>query len=104
MAHRLANASYKALPEEIFTIGQAITIEEWQTLSDIGPKVAEALFNWFHDNYNYDLMCRLSRQGVTAVWEEKLASQALSGKIFVFTGRLNSLTRAQAEARIKQAG
>ena len=49
-------------------------------------------------------MCRLSRQGVTAVWEEKLASQALSGKIFVFTGRLNSLTRAQAEARIKQAG
>ena len=49
-------------------------------------------------------MRRLSRQGVTAVWEEKLASQPLNGKIFVFTGRLNSLTRAQAEARIKQAG
>ena len=41
---------------------------------------------------------------MTAVWEEKLASQTLSGKTFVFTGRLNSLTRAQAEARIKQAG
>jgi len=50
------------------------------------------------------LLRRLGRQGVTAVWEKKLASQTLSGKTFVLTGRLNSLTRAQAEARIKQAG
>jgi len=104
LAHRLANTSRKASPEEIFAVGRAITTEEWQTLSDIGPKVAEALFNWFHDDYNYDLLRRLGRQGVTAVWEKKLASQTLSGKTFVLTGRLNSLTRAQAEARIKQAG
>ncbi|HPD07938.1 NAD-dependent DNA ligase LigA [Patescibacteria group bacterium] len=104
LSTRLPNLSHNVSPEEIFTVGRAVTLEEWQSLPDVGPKVAEALFSWFHDDHNYDLMHRLSMRGVAANWENKVGVQSLSGKTFVLTGRLTSLTRAQAEARIKQAG
>lgn len=92
-------------PNQIVGAANSLSLEEWQTLPDIGPKVAQFLVEWFSEPINIKLIDRLSRQGIRLLWQNQTkAKQLLAGKTFVLTGSLVGLTRSQAEATIKQAG
>jgi DNA ligase (NAD+) len=79
--------------------------EELMQISAIGPKIADSITAFFRQPENLEIIRRLKDAGVrlteTAV---KTAGLPLSGKEFVLTGRLDSLSRPEAEARIKELG
>jgi len=92
-------------PVEVFNILKSKNKEELMTLSDVGPKVADSIADWFADRGNRDLMSDFSSAGVSVeVEEQKKTKGILSGKTFVLTGTLPDLTRDEAKEKIRGAG
>jgi DNA ligase (NAD+) len=79
--------------------------EELVALPDIGPKIAESVVAFFHQPANLDIIERLREAGVKLEGKaQPRGDLPLAGKEFLLTGRLESLPRSQAEARIKELG
>ncbi len=81
------------------------TRDELQAAQEVGPKVAEAIFDFFHEPRNLELLERLRAEGLmfrhTVVKRE---GGPLVGLTFVLTGTLPNLTRDDAKKRIEEAG
>jgi len=84
-------------------ISQA-TLDELQQTSDIGPKVAESLAEWFKDKHNQKLIDELLSSGVKIINREKKSAGKLSGLAFVLTGEMESFSRDEAKERIRNLG
>jgi DNA ligase (NAD+) len=70
----------------------------------IGPEVADALTGFFAEEHNRDVVADLLREvEPTAVVHETRASE-VSGKIIVFTGSLETLSRDEAKAQAEALG
>jgi DNA ligase (NAD+) len=73
------------------------------SLSGIGPIIGRAVAEWFKDSGNQSLLVRLEKhlkiQKVVAP-----SRGALTGQVVVITGTLSTLSRDEAEARVRQAG
>ena len=86
----------------------AADVDALQRVPEIGPVVAASVRKWFDDSRNQALVARLADAGVrTQATEAELAAPAggaLTGKTFVLTGTLGSLTREQATEAIEQLG
>jgi DNA ligase (NAD+) len=85
----------------------AASADEIEGVYEIGPAVAASVRTWFEQPVNAQLVARLREAGV--VMEETEAPAAtqderFSGKQFVLTGGLTSMTRDQAKAAIEQRG
>jgi DNA ligase (NAD+) len=81
--------------------------EELERVREIGPVLAAAVRFWFDEPSNQQLIARLSEAGVRTTGERKVAPagpQPLSGKSFVITGTLESLSREAAAERIVALG
>lgn len=76
--------------------------EEIMAIPEFGPKAAESVCAWFHDTRNKRLMRRLAESGVELI--VRGAGGGLSGKTFVFTGGLSSLTRDEAKDMVIAEG
>ena len=72
----------------------------------VGPKIAESVATYFQDEGNRDILRKLQSAGVRLVDDtpQEPVERPLAGMQFVVTGRLDSMTRSQAEARIKELG
>jgi len=79
--------------------------EALANLPGVGPKIAESVRQYFGDARNRALVAKLGNAGVK-LGEPLLAPAEgpLTGREFVLTGRLDSLTRGEAEARIVALG
>jgi len=81
------------------------TREELMTVPSIGPKIADSIFAFFHNEENRHIIERLRAAGVRlAEPREKPEQLPLAGMEFVITGRLEYFSREEAEARIKALG
>lgn len=78
--------------------------EEVQRISGIGPQIAKSLVAYFGDPRNKKLIRLLLERGVAPVSEKVGTSGALAGKTFVLTGELTSLSRGEAESKIRALG
>ncbi len=78
--------------------------EELTRINDVGPKVAQAIREFFDNKRNLDLVERLRRAGLTFAAEKRVRSSKLEGLTFVLTGTLPNLTREDAKERIESAG
>jgi DNA ligase (NAD+) len=79
--------------------------EKLEAIEGIGPKVAEALHNWFADKTNQKTLAKLVKEvAIKETLPPRVSSGKLSGKIFVITGTLKSLTREEVKERIKTLG
>jgi DNA ligase (NAD+) len=76
-----------------------------QEASEIGPKVAQAIRQFFGEERNRDLIERLRAAGLrfTAPKERKKTGP-LTGLTFVLTGTFPTLKREEAKERIEAAG
>ncbi|MFH1233126.1 MAG: NAD-dependent DNA ligase LigA [Patescibacteria group bacterium] len=87
---------------------QNLSLEYLEKLPDIGPIVAQSIYDWFHDKHNIELLLKLEKNGLTvkALITDRSSSVArkLSGKTFVLTGALSGLTRDEAKAKIRELG
>ncbi|MGQ4810432.1 DNA ligase [Candidatus Entotheonellaceae bacterium PAL068K] len=77
-------------------------VDELAQINDIGPIIAESVGQFFAHEENRRMLARLQTAGVCM--QEKVAADALTGKVFVLTGTLSRLTRNQARHRITTAG
>jgi len=76
-------------------------------LKDIGPEIATSIRTFFANPQNQRLLQDLKDVGLwprSGPEEEKQAGTRLSGLRFVFTGRLESLSRQQAREQVQKAG
>lgn len=78
-------------------------IDELKAIGGIGPIVAEGVYGYFQRPESRLLIHRLLDAGVTIRVAERRAGP-LTGKTLVLTGSLASMTRGQAEDRIKSLG
>ena len=79
--------------------------EESEKISDVGPKMAESIYNWFRLKQNQKLIEELISAGVEIINPKiKIDKGKLKGKTFVLTGSLESMTRNQAKERIRLLG
>jgi DNA ligase (NAD+) len=83
----------------------AASEEEIAQAPGIGPIVAAGIREHFSDEHNVETVERLRAHGVRFVEEAPQRVEGpLSGVTFVLTGRLESMTRPQAAARIEELG
>ena len=82
------------------------TVEELEQIDTIGPKIAESIVAFFQQDDNKNIIERLRKAKVFPDAQEtpKAVASQISGKEFVLTGRLESLSRPEAEAKIKELG
>ena len=79
--------------------------DELAEVSGIGPVVAEAVEQFLGDEHNRETIEKLRAAGVRLVEEAPTPQEGpLTGSVFVLTGRLQGLTRGQAQALIEAAG
>jgi DNA ligase (NAD+) len=80
--------------------------EQLEGVEGIGRKTAESIVAWAAQPQNRDLTCRLKATGLT--WREERpdagTSGPLAGTTILITGRLDSMPRPQAEARLRELG
>jgi DNA ligase (NAD+) len=79
-------------------------LEDFEAILDIGPVVAKSIHEWFLEKDNLKFMDKLEKTIKITNPEPKLGSQKLKGKTFVLTGSLESLTRDDARAKIRNLG
>ena len=82
----------------------AATQDELTAVNEVGPKVAEAIVEFFAVDKNRALIADLQSLGLTLTAEKKTVGTALAGLTFVLTGTLPTLTRDDAKERIESAG
>jgi len=82
----------------------AASVEELEAVDEVGPRVAQAIQEFFAEAKNRELVERLRQAGLTFTAEKKRKSSQLQGLTFVLTGTMADLTREEAKARIEAAG
>ena len=99
------------------TVAKAVThlseFKDWDearlcTLEDIGPKVANAVFQFFSNEDNILLIEHLEHLGVNvtrkASGSNENADGGLNGQTFLFTGTLSHFKRSDAESMVEAKG
>ena len=82
----------------------AASAPELERVEEVGPRISQAILEFFSDKENRDLVKRLADAGVNMTAEKKHRSAQLAGLTFVLTGTLPTLTREEAKAKIEAAG
>ena len=90
--------------QEIFEL-ESYSPEQLQSLKDIGFKVSESIYTFFHDPHNINMLKKLKEYGVnTSGVKTAPATGALAGKTFLFTGTLSTMKRSDAEKLAEDHG
>jgi DNA ligase (NAD+) len=91
--------------KNILKIFSKLSLEELQTLPDIGPKVAKSIYDWFRESRSAEFLERLEKAGVKVTMPPRATKkQTLAGKSFVITGSLASMSREEAKEKIRELG
>ena len=77
-------------------------LEDFEKILDIGPVVSKSVFEWFEDKDNLKFLESLEKK--LKITNPKPVAQKLSGKTFVLTGSLESMSRDEARAKIRELG
>ncbi len=81
------------------------TREELMSIDTVGPKIADSIINFFQQEDNRRIIDRLKESEVNFKAETaKPEELPLAGQEFVITGRLETLSRQEAGARVKTLG
>jgi len=78
--------------------------EELERVEEVGPRISEAIIDFFARPANRELIEQLKTLGVGMTAEKKQRSTQLAGLTFVLTGTLPNLSREDAKAKIEAAG
>ena len=80
------------------------SVEELQTVNEVGPRIAESIVEFFSIPANRKLVERLGEAGLAFKGKKKERGTKLAGKTFVLTGALAQYTRDEAKKMIEDAG
>jgi DNA ligase (NAD+) len=90
------------------SLGKA-TLEDLQKIEGVGPNIAQSIVDWFAKPVNQELLENLKKVGVwpagrSGAQLESGQNPSFSGKTFVITGTLPTLSRDEARKLIQDQG
>lgn len=82
------------------------TVEELESIHDIGPETARSINAFFREPHNLAVLEKLKNSGFVfpEVKKEIIEHKPLAGQRFLFTGTLSSMTRNEAKALVESKG
>lgn len=80
------------------------SLEDLEAVPTIGPKTAQAIYEYFQDEANRELIEKLRRAGVKLEGAAAAREGPLQGSTFVVTGSLSRWSRNEIESLIKRNG
>jgi DNA ligase (NAD+) len=80
------------------------TADELEAVNEVGPRVAQAIVEFFAVKKNQELIDALRDVDVVMRAEKRVTTSTLEGLTFVLTGTLPTLTRELAKEKIESAG
>lgn len=82
-----------------------VSLETLSKVPNIGEVVAQSVYDWFRNKYNQNLLDKFKKAGVKPK-EFKItkAMTKLAGKTFVFTGGFETITREDAQDKVRAFG
>jgi len=102
---KIKNQNAKIKINEVLKTFQNFSLENLQQISDVGPKVAQSIYNWFHNGRNITFLEKLERVGVRIEGDKlQVTSNKLNGLTLVLTGGLTAMTRDEAKEKIRRLG
>jgi DNA ligase (NAD+) len=78
--------------------------EELTQIDGIGPVVAEALIDFFHEAHNREVWDDLLREVRPPAYVSNIRASSVSGKTIVFTGSLETMSRDEAKTQAEALG
>ncbi len=93
-----ANQMQKAKERESGAYQELIVID------GIGPKVADAIVDFFDEQQNIEVIADLGNEIKPQDFAARQSASPLAGNTVVFTGTLEAMTRAEAKARAEALG
>ena len=79
--------------------------EDLLKIEGFGPETARSIYEFFRDENNLRVLEKMFKAGVSPIEEmEEEKESPIKDKVFVFTGTLSSMTRAQAKALVEERG
>jgi DNA ligase (NAD+) len=79
--------------------------EDLLEIEDVGVKVAESIYQFFHNSDNISMLKKLENQGLILESRKETAKGgSLAGKTFLFTGTLQKMKRSEAEELVEKQG
>jgi DNA ligase (NAD+) len=102
----IGNQSAQILAEHFGSLQALMTadVETLEAIDQIGPTMAQSLYEYFRDVRNRAVVDELLAAGVKPKQPKAKRSDKLAGKTIVVTGTLANFSRQQAEQAIRQAG
>ena len=91
---------------EPFTLAKA-SVDDLQSVPDIGPVVARNILDWFAQPSNLNLIKKLLDLGLNLRnrnYLRDVSVSKLAGKTVVVTGRLSAMTRAEMKNKLQNIG
>lgn len=83
----------------------AASAEDLTSIDEIGPRIAESVVSYFADEENRRRIERLASYGVDMTAEKrKLVNSSFDGEIVVLTGKLETMTRKEAQQAVEDRG
>ncbi|MEZ6037992.1 MAG: NAD-dependent DNA ligase LigA [Planctomycetota bacterium] len=83
---------------------RAATNAELLAVDGVGDEVAAALIEFFASPKNQATLAALAASGVEPQAAERISGGPLSGRVFVFTGGMSSMSRDDAKAKVEALG
>ncbi|MCU0660373.1 MAG: NAD-dependent DNA ligase LigA [Candidatus Pacebacteria bacterium] len=80
------------------------SLTEIEEVANIGTVVAESVYSYFHSKEGIAYIQKLKENGIIVENQKKTTGGVLSGKLFVITGVLSSMSREKAKQEIQERG
>jgi DNA ligase (NAD+) len=110
--HHLGQRASKLIAEKTSNVLDLATwhLQDFTSIKDIGPVVAENVVKWFSDKDNIDILLQMASLGVNMNQTEEDKPKVLrtdgvfSGKTILFTGTLSQMGRKEAQELAESQG
>jgi len=91
------------LTEEFGSLAKlkAASLEKLEAIADVGPRVAESIYNYLQDKDSLQFLTDLQDNGVRVSKVENKKAGKFVGKTFVLTGSLQTMSRDEAKDKIR---
>jgi len=102
----IGGQSAKILEENFRSLDDLMAAPIWklESIEQVGPRMAESLYEYFRDPRNLAVIDQLKAAGVRGEKEELEKTEQLAGKTVVVTGTLSGFSREEARQAIRRAG
>lgn len=78
--------------------------EDLLATHEVGPQVADSLQAFFAEEHNRNILSQLASAGVQPETSDSPRGSLLTGKTFVFTGKLERFSRSEGQEMVEQQG